>query len=44
MIDTAIKDTALAQEVAEIEKGGAPPAKARGRIREAIESRYTLPA
>ncbi|MBV8578585.1 MAG: HAD hydrolase family protein, partial [Acetobacteraceae bacterium] len=43
-IDKAIKDTALAQEIAEIEKSGAPPAKARGRIREAIERRYTLPA
>ena len=41
----AIKDNELADEVAELERDGRPdPAVARGRIRAAVESRYTAAA
>jgi hypothetical protein len=43
-IETAIKDMALAEQVAAIEQSEVPPVAARARIREAIEGRYTLPA
>jgi HAD superfamily hydrolase (TIGR01484 family) len=43
-IKTAIKDKWLAGEVAAIERSDLPSAKARLGIREAIETRYTLPA
>jgi hydroxymethylpyrimidine pyrophosphatase-like HAD family hydrolase len=41
----AIKDDALAQEAEGVERdGGLSPAESRARVREAIETRYTLPA
>jgi hydroxymethylpyrimidine pyrophosphatase-like HAD family hydrolase len=43
-IATAIKDEALAEEVAAIERGEADPAAARAAMKQAIERRYTLPA
>jgi hydroxymethylpyrimidine pyrophosphatase-like HAD family hydrolase/energy-coupling factor transporter ATP-binding protein EcfA2 len=41
---TQIKDGPLADEVAEIEQDGTPPAQARAAVRAAVEQRYTLPA
>ena len=43
-IGNSIKDEALAAEIADIERGDKPPEEAREAIRQAIESRYTLPA
>ena len=39
-----IKDEDLADELAEIERAGTPPADARAAVRAAVEGRYTLPA
>jgi hypothetical protein len=39
-----IKDEELADELAEVERDGTPPADARAAVRAAIENRYTLPA
>ena len=43
-IDSSIKDPELAAEVEAIERGSAPPDKARRLLHEAIGRRYTLPA
>jgi hypothetical protein len=39
-----IKDAELADELAEVERDGSPPADARAAIRAAVQNRYTLPA
>ena len=43
-IGGAIKDAALAEQIAGIERGDAPAEDAREAVRRAIEARYTLPA
>jgi hypothetical protein len=39
-----VKDAALADEVAEIERSDLPPAETRARIRASVDKRYTLPS
>jgi hypothetical protein len=39
-----IKDRELAREAAEIETADTPPERARKRLRQVVERRYTLPA